>query len=174
MDDCRPRDGSGKVGGGRFLRVLPAISLCLLLAISAGCQLRSEPSPTEPQTEPSRVSTAAPAPSLEPSPTHAPADQAGSGFVHADGQGLKDGRGNSIKLRGVNLEGWMLQEGWIWGGGLSAESAIVERLEELVGSAKVAEFQSEVYGSYITEQGHRRHCGRGIQRRAYPHQPSPV
>ena len=38
-----------------------------------------------------------------------------AGFVHQSGTQLLDGAGQPLKLKGVNLGGWLLWEGWMWG-----------------------------------------------------------
>ena len=75
-----------------------------------------------------------------------------AGFIHADGIELRDGQGNPIKLRGVNLGGWLQWEGWIWGGGFTAESVILSRLQGLVGPQEAARFEAEIYRGFVAEQ----------------------
>ena len=58
-----------------------------------------------------------------------------AGFVHQSGTRLLDGAGKPIRLRGVNLGGWLLWEGWLWGQGFDyiGESAMMRNLASLVG-----------------------------------------
>jgi hypothetical protein len=78
------------------------------------------------------------------------------GYLHQDGLGLVDGRGDPVTLHGVNLGGWLMWEGWIWGGivadgGSNAETAVYDSLVTLVGDADAATFRQSVYDRFITE-----------------------
>ena len=84
-------------------------------------------------------------------PAPAATAAAPNGFVYSDGEQLKDGAGEPLTLRGVNLGGWLLWEGWIWGGGFQSESTLQERLEALAGREATADFRAQVYASFITE-----------------------
>jgi hypothetical protein len=73
-------------------------------------------------------------------------------MVHRDGNQIVDGDGHPLKLRGVNLGGWLLWEPWMWGGHLLAsESKLSSRLESVVGAQEMAKFRQEVYDNFITE-----------------------
>jgi endoglucanase len=73
-------------------------------------------------------------------------------MVHRDGNQIVDASGRPLKLRGVNLGGWLLWEPWMWGGHLLAsESKLSGRLESVVGPAEMAKFRREVYDNFITE-----------------------
>lgn len=72
-------------------------------------------------------------------------------FIHNIGTTLVDGNGEPIKLRGVNLGGWLHWEGWIWGGGLNGETAVREQLTALVGADEMASFEQQIYQNFITE-----------------------
>lgn len=74
---------------------------------------------------------------------------AGNNFVHRDGQILRDSAGNELRLRGVNLGGWLLWESWIWGGKFTAESTLADNLATLVGADTVAAFRKFIYDEYI-------------------------
>ncbi len=74
------------------------------------------------------------------------------------GLGLVDERGQPLKLRGVDLGGWLLWEGWIWGAkiellhaGGQAESAIEERLARAAGTDALCRFREGVRDRFITE-----------------------
>ena len=55
-------------------------------------------------------------------------------MLHQQGTKIVDGHGREVKLRGVNLGGWLLWEGWIFGKGmLTSETTILTRLEKAVG-----------------------------------------
>jgi endoglucanase len=73
-------------------------------------------------------------------------------MVHRDGSRIVDGDGHPLKLRGVNLGGWLLWEPWMWGGHLLAsESKLSSRLESVVSPEEMAKFRREVYDNFITE-----------------------
>ena len=76
-----------------------------------------------------------------------------AGFVHQAGTTLLDGAGHPLRLHGVNLGGYLLWEGWIWGEGFDyiGESAMMNNLTSLVGPAQAQQFQSDVYSNFITE-----------------------
>ncbi|PIR43844.1 hypothetical protein COV24_00590 [candidate division WWE3 bacterium CG10_big_fil_rev_8_21_14_0_10_32_10] len=73
-------------------------------------------------------------------------------FIHAKGTKLYDKNGNQIKLRGVNLGGWLLWEGWIWGKGFTSESKIYNDLVELTSEKDTENFRNSIYKNFITEQ----------------------
>jgi len=73
-------------------------------------------------------------------------------FVHSDGDLIKDGAGNTIRLEGVNLGGWLMWEAWIWGGGFTQEKTMYDRIETKIGPVAAADFQTDVYWNYINEK----------------------
>ncbi|HLL83806.1 MAG TPA: hypothetical protein VK420_14170 [Longimicrobium sp.] len=75
-----------------------------------------------------------------------------SPFVHQEGTRLVDGTGAPITLRGVNLGGWLLWEGWIWGGGWQGERELVSRFTELLGADEAGRFADRVHGEFIREE----------------------
>ena len=79
-----------------------------------------------------------------------------TGFVHQQGTEIHDGTGRPIKLRGVNLGGWLLWEGWIWGGGWDSETALIERFRKIVGGEFTEQFRRRIYEEFITEEDIRR------------------
>jgi len=89
---------------------------------------------------------------LEASAAGAPRGMSTGGMVHRDGRRLVDGAGRPLVLKGVNLGGAFLWEGWIWGGPLSllklpdhAEGHIREALVALVGPEATRELADAVY-----------------------------
>lgn len=72
-------------------------------------------------------------------------------MVHQSGRAIVDGRGQPLKLRGVNLGGWLLWEGWIFGDGFSSQTAIEKKLSKLVGPDEVNRLRAEICDGYITE-----------------------
>ncbi len=75
-----------------------------------------------------------------------------AGFVHQSGTRLLDGAGKPIRLRGVNLGGWLLWEGWLWGQGFDyiGESAMMRNLASLVGATQAEQFRSDVRTNFVT------------------------
>jgi hypothetical protein len=75
-----------------------------------------------------------------------------AGFVHQSGTQLLDGADRPLRLRGVNLGGWLLWEGWIWGQGFDyiGESAMMKNLASLVGPTRAEQFRSDVRTNYVT------------------------
>lgn len=52
---------------------------------------------------------------------------------------------------GVNLGGWLLWEGWIFGKGFTAQSAIADQLTELVGHEETSRFRDGIYRNFVAE-----------------------
>lgn len=73
-------------------------------------------------------------------------------FVHSEGTKIINESGEEIKFRGVNLGGWLMWEGWIWGAGFESETKIRNRLEALVGPEELKRFEKGIYENFITEQ----------------------
>ena len=78
-------------------------------------------------------------------PTH-------NSMVHTKGLQIVDGNNKPIKLRGVLLEGWLMWNGPLWGAGLTSETKIASRLEEMAGKANAEKFRTAVYDNFITEK----------------------
>jgi hypothetical protein len=76
-----------------------------------------------------------------------------SGFVHQSGTKILNGSNQQIKLRGVNLGGYLSWEGWMWGQGFDyvGQTAILNNLASLVGQAATDQFRMDVYNNYITD-----------------------
>lgn len=72
-------------------------------------------------------------------------------FIHSSGRNLLDGAGRKIELNGVNLGGWLLWEGWIWGGGFKSETQIDQKVAALYGKDSVAAFKRNIHWNYISE-----------------------
>ena len=51
--------------------------------------------------------------SLNPGKNERPAKGGKTGFVHTEGRNIYDGEGNLLKLHGVNLGNWFIQECWM-------------------------------------------------------------
>jgi hypothetical protein len=72
-------------------------------------------------------------------------------FIYQDGDVIRDSTGKTVKLNGVNLGGWLLWEGWIWGGGFTKEGKIMENMEKLAGREAADSFRLSIYNDFITE-----------------------
>jgi endoglucanase len=75
-----------------------------------------------------------------------------TGFVHLSHGKVVDAGSNPIKLNGVNLGGWLLWEGWIWGGGFTGQAKIQGRLNELYGKEEGEKFRMQVYDNMVGEE----------------------
>jgi endoglucanase len=71
-------------------------------------------------------------------------------YVHRDGKQIVNGQGNPIVLEGVNLGSWLLWEGWIWGGELTQQKVIFNKIQSKLGNTQAVNFQDSVYSNYIT------------------------
>ncbi|WP_309890641.1 cellulase family glycosylhydrolase [Archangium sp.] len=110
---------------------LPSLAVASLLALAvASCA----PTPWEPTGGDFT-------PPAEPGP-----------FIHQDGTRLVDGTGAPIVLTGVNLGGWLVWEGWIWGGGWQSQKDMVARLQRLLGPEEAARFVQRVQEEFIREE----------------------
>jgi endoglucanase len=72
-------------------------------------------------------------------------------FVHRSGRTLIDSAGQTVQLRGINLGGWLLWEGWMWGSGLKSQSKVTRRLEELAGKQATDSFRTAVFYTLVAE-----------------------
>jgi len=72
-------------------------------------------------------------------------------FIHRKDKVLIDSTGKEVKLRGVNLGGWLLWEEWIWGEGFKSQTTILKRLGKLISADNANKFRDSVYKEYITE-----------------------
>lgn len=78
------------------------------------------------------------------------AAHAGS-FISQNGQTIVDSTGKSIQLKGVNLGGWLLWEGWIWGGSFTSQGDIKKNLTTIAGQTEYDAFEQDVYHNFINE-----------------------
>ena len=63
-------------------------------------------------------------------------------FMRLENNSLVTPSGIPITLKSVNLGGWLLWEGWIFGGGFTKESVIKNRLLQLLG--RIQQFSEQV------------------------------
>lgn len=93
-----------------------------------------------------------------------------AGFVHQSGTQLLDGAGRPLRLRGVNVGGWLAWEGWIWGSGFDyiGESAMLHNLANLVGPDAAEQFRSDVRTNFITDGDFRAMAAYGLNSARVP------
>ena len=73
-------------------------------------------------------------------------------MVHQVGNMIVDPNQKPLRLRGLNLGGWLLWEGWDFSKGTDiSENKIDAGLTHLVGAQAVADFHQEIYDTFITE-----------------------
>ncbi len=75
-----------------------------------------------------------------------------TGFVKRENQNIVDSRNKTIKLDGVNLGGWLMWEGWIWGGGFTQEKKIFEGIKIKLGESAAENFKESIYNYFITRK----------------------
>lgn len=88
-------------------------------------------------------------------------------MVHQFGRQLVDGRGEPLRLVGVNLGGAYLWEAWIWGGEIlrlsrNTETTIRTGLTDLLGASATSAFATQVYDRYITAEDFAAIAGMGF------------
>jgi aryl-phospho-beta-D-glucosidase BglC (GH1 family) len=73
-------------------------------------------------------------------------------MVHQVGRTIVGVDGKPLRLRGVNLGGWLLWEGWDFSKGFDlTENSIDKSLADLVGQPAVDQFREQMYANFITE-----------------------
>lgn len=84
-------------------------------------------------------------------------------MVHQVGTALVGPEGSPLRLRGVNLGGWLLWEGWEYGKGWAVtETEMLRRLADIAGAEATLEFQRGMQANYITEVDIRAIAGLGF------------
>lgn len=73
-------------------------------------------------------------------------------FVKRANQNIIDSRNKLIKLNGVNLGGWLMWEGWIFGGGFTQEKKILSGIENKLGKSASENFRDSVYNNFVKRQ----------------------
>jgi endoglucanase len=78
---------------------------------------------------------------------------AASGFIHADGRRLVDGRGDDFAVKGINLGNWLVPEGYMFEF-TRARSAteIAAVIDALVGPEAASQFWTQFRDVYIAEE----------------------
>lgn len=77
--------------------------------------------------------------------------QSSTGFVHQQGKMVLGGNNQPMQLQGVNLGGWLLWEGWIWGGGFDSQTTVYKAIVKASDSLYAIQFQDSVYRSFIRQ-----------------------
>lgn len=83
-------------------------------------------------------------------------------FVALKDSRLVDGAGNPIKLNGVNLGGWLLWEGWIWGDGFASETSLQKNIEKQTSPAFAQLFKDSIHQSFIRRTDLQKIAGAGF------------
>lgn len=73
-------------------------------------------------------------------------------FIHVKNRVLLDEYGDTIQLNAMNLGGWMLWEGWIFGGGLHSETKIKKNLKKQCPDSLVEELTHGIYENFIQKE----------------------
>jgi endoglucanase len=73
-------------------------------------------------------------------------------FVHRNNKQLLDGQNNVVKLNGVNLGGWLMWEGWIWGGGYTQQKTIYNNIKTVVGTTAADAFRDSIHKGFISRR----------------------
>lgn len=73
-------------------------------------------------------------------------------FIHLHQGQLRDENNAPIKLNGINLGGWLLWEGWIWGGGFTSEKTIFKRIEQKTNQKFASTFRDSIYRDFISKK----------------------
>jgi hypothetical protein len=77
-------------------------------------------------------------------------------MVHQKGTAIVDGKGELLRLRGVNLGGWLHWEGWDFSRGADiSENKIDKGLAGLVGQEAVDDFHARMQAAFITGEDFR-------------------
>lgn len=80
--------------------------------------------------------------------TQPPSD---ASFLHTSGTNIVDGNGNNILLKSVNLDGWMVQEGYIMEVPFGPQWEILEGIQDLIGAQNTQEFHDAWLDNMVTE-----------------------
>ena len=82
----------------------------------------------------------------------------GRGFVHVEGLEIRDPQNKPLTFKAVNLGGWLIWEGWIFGAGddwitdgLVSETEVMKRIADKTSVAFAENFRSRIYEHWITE-----------------------
>ena len=70
-------------------------------------------------------------------------------MLHRVGTRIVDAQGNPVQLRGVNLGGWLLWEGWMFGGGFDGETYLRRQLRLLAGTNEAQAFVRAFHTNFI-------------------------
>ena len=83
-------------------------------------------------------------------------------FLKVANDHIVDAENHEIILHSVSLGGWLLWEGWIWGGGFTKEAVLHERLQQVLSPDDYKAFVKQYYDTFITEQDIAKIAGAGF------------
>src|ERR1051326_4926708 len=72
-------------------------------------------------------------------------------FLHRSHRTILDSTEQPVRLKGVNLGGWLLWEEWIWGGGFHSQTHIMDALTQMSSREDAERFRDSVCFNYISE-----------------------
>jgi endoglucanase len=92
-------------------------------------------------------------------------------FIQSKGTSLAYGKNIPIHLKGVNLGGWLLWEGWIWGKGFISETTIFDKISAVVGKDSAISFREKIHHNFIKEEDIKQiaACGFNVVRIPFNH-----
>ncbi len=73
-----------------------------------------------------------------------------SSYLHTRGQDIVDRAGRVVRLRGVNIGGWLVTEGWMCGQSDDGGRGALEQLEKRFGPEKAARLMNAWYDHWFT------------------------
>jgi endoglucanase len=71
-------------------------------------------------------------------------------YLHTEGALLRDRGGRAVSLRGVNVGGWLVTEGWMCGQSDDGGRWALEQLEARFGPERAARLMGAWYGNWLT------------------------
>ncbi|NME68674.1 carbohydrate-binding protein [Flammeovirga aprica] len=76
---------------------------------------------------------------------------ANTGFLHTSGKNIVDANGNNILLKSVNLDGWMVQEGYIMEVPFGPQWEIMNGITDVIGAQNAQQFHEAWLDNMVTE-----------------------
>ncbi|WP_281616255.1 carbohydrate-binding protein [Flammeovirga sp. SubArs3] len=80
-----------------------------------------------------------------------PTEEENTDFLHTAGQNIVDGQDQNFVIKAVNLDGWMVQEGYIMEVPFGPQWEIMEGIEDIIGQQNTQEFHDAWLDNMVTE-----------------------